>query len=227
MVGSLEPMGFTHDIPRGKDTTFMECPLFGAYRLRCWCVFVHRPHGRRWRCCVAAARAPGDLGVAGRQACALHGGDGSVLRGASHRAPARRARSDVRLMSPEYVRSYVRAQKNDDRDAQAIAEAATRATMRFVDLKSEDQLDLQTLHRARSRVVGVRQTEPARVCRSVSVSLMMLLFRQRSSLRGRPPLFPPGRRNRWRGAGPSCDASRPASGFPTRPDRRTSRVRGT
>ena len=63
---------------------------------------------------------------------------------------------DVRLMSPEYVRPYVKAQKNDDRDAEAIAEAATRPTMRFVELKSEAQLDLQTLHRVRDRLVGER-----------------------------------------------------------------------
>jgi len=62
----------------------------------------------------------------------------------------------VRLMSPEYVRPYVKAQKNDDRDAEAIAEAATRPTMRFVELKSESQLDVQTLHRARDRLVGER-----------------------------------------------------------------------
>ena len=62
----------------------------------------------------------------------------------------------IRLMSPEYVQPYVKAQKNDERDAEAIAEAATRPTMRFVDLKSEDQLDMQTLHRARSRLVGQR-----------------------------------------------------------------------
>jgi transposase len=46
--------------------------------------------------------------------------------------------------------------KNDDRDAEAIAEAATRPTMRFVALKSEEQLDMQTLHRARDRLVGER-----------------------------------------------------------------------
>ena len=63
---------------------------------------------------------------------------------------------DVRLMSPEYVRPYVKAQKNDDRDAEGIAEAATRPTMRFVDLKSQDQLDVQTLHRSRDRLVGER-----------------------------------------------------------------------
>src|SRR5919202_802470 len=62
----------------------------------------------------------------------------------------------VRLMSPEYVRPYVKAQKNDDRDAEAIAEAATRPTMRFVELKSEDRLDLRTLHRVRGRLVGQR-----------------------------------------------------------------------
>src|SRR5947199_7682640 len=46
-----------------------------------------------------------------------------------------KAGHDVRLMSPEYVRPYVKAQKNDDRDAEGIAEAATRPTMRFVELK--------------------------------------------------------------------------------------------
>ena len=63
---------------------------------------------------------------------------------------------DVRLMSPEYVRPYIKAQKNDDRDAEGIAEAVTRPTMRFVELKSQDQLDMQTLHRSRDRLVGER-----------------------------------------------------------------------
>src|SRR3954467_12399726 len=62
----------------------------------------------------------------------------------------------IRLMSPEYVRPYVKAHKNDDRDAEAIAEAATRPPMRFVPLKPQDQLDVQTLHRVRSRLVGMR-----------------------------------------------------------------------
>ena len=62
----------------------------------------------------------------------------------------------IRLMSPEYVRPYVKSQKNDDRDAEAIAEAATRPTMRFVELKSEAQLDMQSLHRARDRLIGER-----------------------------------------------------------------------
>ena len=63
---------------------------------------------------------------------------------------------DVRLMSPEYVKPYVKAQKNDDRDAEAIAEAATRPTMRFVRIKTQEQSDVQSLHRARSRLVSER-----------------------------------------------------------------------
>ncbi len=64
----------------------------------------------------------------------------------------------VRLMPPEYVRPYVKAQKNDDRDAEAIAEAASRPTMRFVSLKTQQQLDMQSVHRVRQRLVGVRRT---------------------------------------------------------------------
>lgn len=77
--------------------------------------------------------------------------------GAHHMGRALAAQGhSIRLMSPEYVRPYVKAQKNDDRDAEAIAEAATRPTMRFVELKSEAQLDMQTLHRVRDQLVGER-----------------------------------------------------------------------
>ena len=63
---------------------------------------------------------------------------------------------EVRLMPPEYVQPYVKAQKTDDRDAEAIAEAATLPTMRFVPLKTDTQLDLQAVHRARQRLVASR-----------------------------------------------------------------------
>jgi transposase len=49
---------------------------------------------------------------------------------------------DVRLMPPQYVRPFVKAQKNDDLDAEAIGEAVQRPRMRFVPLKTVDQLDL-------------------------------------------------------------------------------------
>jgi transposase len=68
----------------------------------------------------------------------------------------REMQHDVRLMPPEYVKPYVKSHKNDDLDAEAIAEAASRPTMRFVAIKSEEQLDIQTLHRARARLVGER-----------------------------------------------------------------------
>ncbi len=75
--------------------------------------------------------------------------------GAHHMGRAFAAQGHVvRLMSPEYVRPYVKAQKNDDRDAEGIAEAATRPTMRFVELKTQRQLDMQTLHRVRDQLIG-------------------------------------------------------------------------
>ena len=77
--------------------------------------------------------------------------------GAHHVGRAAQAQGhQVRLMPPEYVRPYVKSQKNDDRDAEAIAEAATRPTMRFVPLKAEAQLEMQALHRARERLVAER-----------------------------------------------------------------------
>jgi transposase len=57
----------------------------------------------------------------------------------------------VRLMPAEYVRAYVKSNKNDFIDAAAIAEAVQRPTMRFVAVKTEEQLDLQALHRVRER----------------------------------------------------------------------------
>jgi transposase len=63
---------------------------------------------------------------------------------------------DARLMPARYVRAYLKGNKNDFRDAEAIAEAVQRPTMRFVATKTAEQLDLQALHRVRSRLVGER-----------------------------------------------------------------------
>jgi transposase len=59
-------------------------------------------------------------------------------------------------MPAKYVRPYSKGQKNDFRDAEAIAEAVQRPTMKFVATKSADQLDLQALHRVRERLVSQR-----------------------------------------------------------------------
>jgi transposase len=63
---------------------------------------------------------------------------------------------DVRLLPAQYVKPFLKGHKNDYRDAEAIAEAAQRPTMRPVPLKSSEQLDLQALHRVRSRQIGQR-----------------------------------------------------------------------
>jgi transposase len=63
---------------------------------------------------------------------------------------------DARLMPAKYVRPYLRGQKNDFRDAEAIAEAVQRPTMKFVATKTAEQLDLQALHRVRERLVSQR-----------------------------------------------------------------------
>jgi transposase len=63
---------------------------------------------------------------------------------------------DARLMPAKYVRPYSKGQKNDFRDAEAIAEAVQRPTMKFVATKTADQLDLQALQRVRERLVRQR-----------------------------------------------------------------------
>jgi transposase len=63
---------------------------------------------------------------------------------------------EVKLVAPQFVKPYVKANKNDLRDAEAIAEAVTRPTMRFVAVKSVAQQDLQALHRVRERLMKAR-----------------------------------------------------------------------
>jgi transposase len=63
---------------------------------------------------------------------------------------------DSRLMPAKYVRPYSKGQKNDFRDAEAIAEAVQRPTMKFVPTKTVEQLDLQAMHRVRERLVSQR-----------------------------------------------------------------------
>jgi transposase len=62
----------------------------------------------------------------------------------------------VRIVPAQFVRPYVKSNKSDLIDAAAIAEAITRPTMRFVEVKSPEQVDLQALHRIRERLVTTR-----------------------------------------------------------------------
>lgn len=62
----------------------------------------------------------------------------------------------ARLIAPQFVRPFVTGNKNDRTDAQAIAEAVVRPSMRFTSVKSREQLDLQAIHRVRERLVRQR-----------------------------------------------------------------------
>ena len=59
----------------------------------------------------------------------------------------------VRLIAPQFVKPYVKSQNNDANDAEAICEAVSRPSMRFVPSKTVEQQDLQCLHRVRSRLI--------------------------------------------------------------------------
>src|SRR5580658_6633031 len=83
----------------------------------------------------------------GMEACAGSHFLGRSLREQGH---------EVRLMPAQYVKPYVKTNKNDYIDAEAIAEAVGRPKMRFVPIKSDEQLDIQSLHRVRERWVTRR-----------------------------------------------------------------------
>ena len=58
----------------------------------------------------------------------------------------------VKLIAPQYVKPFVKGNKNDAADAEAICEAANRPSMRFVFIKNTDQQDTQSVHRIRERL---------------------------------------------------------------------------
>jgi transposase len=106
----------------------------------------------------------------------------------------------VRLIPPQFVKPFVKSQKNDLLDAEAIAEAVQRPTMRFVPLKTTDQLDLQAMHRVRTRLVRRRTA---------------VINQLRAFLLERGVTFPVGLeflffRRRW-GVGPSAGSGRPSA----------------
>ena len=70
---------------------------------------------------------------------------------------------EVRLMSPQFVKPYVKGNKNDANDAEVICEAVGRPNMRFVPVKSAEQQDLLALHRVRSGLVKERTAQANRL----------------------------------------------------------------
>src|SRR5512147_897057 len=87
------------------------------------------------------------LALVGIEACSGAHFIGAALRDQGH---------DVRLIPAQFVKPFLKSNKNDYLDAEAIAEAVGRKNMRFVPIKTEDQLDLQALHRVRDRLVQRR-----------------------------------------------------------------------
>ena len=65
----------------------------------------------------------------------------------------------VRMMAPQFVKPYVKSNKNDAVDAEAICEAVQRPNMRFVPVKSIEQQDIQSIHRIRSQLVARRTAQ--------------------------------------------------------------------
>jgi transposase len=87
------------------------------------------------------------VSLIGLEACAGAHFLGRALRKQGH---------DVRLIPAQFVKPFVKSNKNDFVDAEAIAEAVERKNMRFVPIKTDDQLDLQAIHRVRDRLVSRR-----------------------------------------------------------------------
>jgi transposase len=96
---------------------------------------------------LAAAVASLPSCVIGMEACASAHHWGRAFEPFGH---------TVKLMSPQYVKPYVKTNKNDCRDAEAICEAVSRPTMRFVAIKTVDQADLQAVHRSRTLLINTR-----------------------------------------------------------------------
>lgn len=88
----------------------------------------------------------------------------------------------VRLIAPQFVKPYVKSNKNDANDAEAICEAVSRPQMRFVPAKSVEQQDVQCLHRVRSRLVSAR-TQLANQVRGLLMEYGIVLPQQIHQLR--------------------------------------------
>ena len=106
---------------------------------------IHRAEFRRDSLLAHFAAAPRAL--VGMEACPGSQWLARKLRDLGH---------DVRILPAQFVKPYVKSNKNDARDAEAIAEAVTRPTMRPVEIRTPKQVDVQALRRVRDRMVSSR-----------------------------------------------------------------------
>ncbi len=145
-------------------------------------VVIRRQLKRRYVLAFFQKLAPCVVGI---EACATSHHWSRELKALGH---------TVRLMPPAYVKPYVKRQKNDAADAEAICEAVTRTNMRFVETKTPEQQSCLMLHRTRH--LFIRQQTPA-PCRR--------RFKRQAAARG-------GARVSRRARCPAADAESPGPG---------------
>jgi transposase len=122
---------------------------------------VDRPERTRWRKkfkrdewldALCAVLAPG--AEVGMEACGSAHHWGRELQRRGYR---------VKLIAAQFVRPYVKSNKNDSVDAEAICEAMSRPGMRFVSVKTVAQQDIQAMHRIRAELVGQRTSKASQI----------------------------------------------------------------
>jgi len=89
---------------------------------------------------------------------------------------------EVKLISPQFVKPFVKSNKNDANDAEAISEAMSRPNMRFVKVKSVEQQDIQAIHRVRSELVSQRTAKVNQI-RGLAAEYGLVTSQKVSSLR--------------------------------------------
>jgi len=94
----------------------------------------------------------------------------------------------VKLMAPQFVKPYVKSNKNDANDAEAICEAVARPNMRFVAIKTIAQQDIQAVHRIRSELVQHRTAKVNQI-RGLLAEYGIVVGRRVDTLRNALPLF--------------------------------------
>src|ERR1700722_1648293 len=113
----------------------------------------------------------------GLEACSGAHFLGRILREQGH---------NVKLIPAQFVKPFVKSKKNDFVDAEAIAEAVGRENMRFVPIKTDDQLDLQAIHRVRDRLIA-RRTSVINQLRAFLLECGLVFAKSPAKLRERMP----------------------------------------
>ncbi len=109
--------------------------------------------------------------------------------GAHHWARLLQARGfTVKLIAPQFVKPYVKSNKNDAKDAEAICEAMSRPGMRYVGVKTVEQQDIQAMHRIRSGLIGQR-TAKANQIRGLVAEYGLVAPQQLGRLRPAIPVW--------------------------------------